>query len=94
MGVVVIVDVVKVVIVEGCREASKSSLMSIGQKTSYRVPGPPICSVCSFWLAIMTESSVVLVVVDIVTVAIVAKVDVETEVVTEPVEPKWLRKVK
>jgi hypothetical protein len=42
----------------------------------------------------MTESLVVLVVVDIVVVAIVAKVDVRTKVIDGPLEPKWWRKVK
>jgi hypothetical protein len=36
----------------------------------------------------------VLVVVDIIIVAIVVEVDVQTKVVSEPLEPKWSRKMK
>jgi hypothetical protein len=42
----------------------------------------------------VTESLVVHVVVDVVIVAIVAKVYVRTEVIGEPLKPKWPRKVK
>jgi hypothetical protein len=88
-------DEVVVIIVKGCCEASKSSLMSIGQKTSpFGVSGPPVCTPSSSWLALVTESSVVLVAVDVVIIALVAKVDVRTKVVGEPLEPKWSRKVK
>jgi len=45
-------------------------------------------------MVLVTKSSVVLVLVDIVVVAIVAEVDVQTEVVGEPLELKWSRKVK
>jgi hypothetical protein len=89
MGVVVVVNVV---VAEGCREAAKSSLMSVGQKTSpSRVLGPLVCSLSSSWLALVTKSLVVLVIVDIV---IVAKVDVRTKVIGEPLEQMWSRKVK
>jgi len=89
MGVVIVVDVLKVVIAEGCREASKSSLISIKQKASpSRVLGPPVSSPTSSWLALVTEYLVVLVVVDIIIIAIVVEVDVQTEVVSEPLEPK------
>lgn len=45
MGVVVIVDVIKIVVVEGYHEASKSSLTCDVQKTSPSgVAGPPLCS--------------------------------------------------
>jgi hypothetical protein len=89
MGVVVVVNVV---VAEGCREANKSSLMSVGQKTSpSRVLGPPVCSLSSSWLALVTKSLVVLVIVDIV---IVAEVDVRTKVIGEPLEQMWSRKVK
>jgi hypothetical protein len=81
MGVVNVVDVV---VAEGCCEATKSSPMSVGQKTSpSRVLGPPVCSLSSSWLALVTKSLVVLVVVDIVIVAIVAEVDVRTKVIDD-----------
>ena len=74
MGVVIIVDVV---VAKGCCEASKSFLMSAGQKTSPSgVSSPPVCSPSSSWMVLVTKSSVVLVLVDIVVVAIVAEVDV------------------
>ena len=95
MRVVIIVDVVEVVIHEGCCEASKSSLIIIKQNTSpSKVLGLPICSLSSSWPMIVTGSLVLLVVVVIVIVAIVAGVDVPTEVVGEPLEPKWSKKVK
>jgi len=43
---------------------------------------------------LVAKSLVVLVVVNVVIVCIVAKVDVQIEVVDEPREPKWSRKVK
>jgi hypothetical protein len=92
MGIVIVVDVV---VAEGYREAAKSSHMSVGQKTSPSwVLGPPVCSLSSSWLVLVTKSLVVLVVVDIVVVAIVAEVDVRTKVIDEPLELMWSRKVK
>jgi hypothetical protein len=73
MGVVIVVDVLEVVIAQGCHEASKSSLMSVKKKTSPSgVLGPLVCSPSSSWLALVTEYLVVHVVVDLVIVAIVA----------------------
>ena len=67
MDVVVMVGVVKVVVAEGCYEASKSSLTSIGKKTSRpRVVGPLVCSPSPSWPTLVIESSVTLGVVHIV----------------------------
>jgi hypothetical protein len=56
--------------------------MSVGQKTSpYGVSSPLVCSPSSFCLVLAIESSVVLVVFDVVVVAIIAEVHVWTEVV-------------
>ena len=69
--------------------------MSVEQKTSpSEVSGHLVFSPSSSWLALVTEYLVVLVVVDIIIIAIVVEVDVQTEVVSEPLEPKWSRKVK
>ena len=74
MGVVVVVDVLKVVTAKGCREASKSSLMSVEQKTSpSRVSGPLVCSPSSSWLSLVIEYSVVHVVVDLVSYSIISR---------------------
>jgi hypothetical protein len=43
---------------------------------------------------LVAKSLVVLVVINVVIVSIVAKVDAQIEVVDEPLEPKWSRKVK
>jgi hypothetical protein len=65
--------------------------MSVGQKTSRsRVAGPLVCSHSPSWLALVTKSSVVL---GVVNVVIVVEVDVRTEVVGEPIKSKWLTKV-
>ena len=94
MGVVVIVDVLKVVIAEGSREASKSSLTSAGHKTSpSRVDGPLVCSRSPSWLALAIEPLVMLGVVNMVVVVVVAEVDVRTKDDNEPLEPKWSTKV-
>ena len=75
MGVVIIVDVFKVVIAKVCGEVSKSSLMSIKQNTSpSRVSGPPICYPSSSWLALVTKYLVVHVVVDLDIVAIYSSI--------------------
>jgi hypothetical protein len=51
--------------------------MSVGQKTSpFGVSGPLVYSPSSSWMALVTESSVVLVAIDVVVVALVAEVDV------------------
>jgi len=98
-GVVIIVevvDVIEVLIAKGCREASKSSLMSAEQNTSpfSGVAGPPLCYPSPFWLALMTDSSVMLGVVGVVILVVVAEVDILAEVVDEPLELKWLMKVR
>lgn len=93
-GVVIIVEVVEVLIAKGCREASKSSLMSAEQKASPfgRVVGPPLCYPSPFWLALMTNSSIMLGVVGVVILVVV--VDVRAKVVDEPLELKWSMKVR
>ena len=91
IDVVFIVEVVDVVVVKGCRESTKSSLTSVEQKYfTSRVVSPLVCSPSPYWLVPMTKSSVTLGVVDGV---IVVEVNVRTEVVSEPLEPKWLTKV-
>lgn len=53
MHFVIVVNVVEVVIAEGCREASISSLTSVGQKNSpTRVASPPVFSPSPSWLAL------------------------------------------
>lgn len=92
MGVVVIVGVV---IAEGCHEVSKSSLTCTMQKISpFRVVGPPIFSHGPSWLALMTESSVVRGVVNVVMAAVVTEVHVQIKVIGVPYELKWSTKVK
>jgi hypothetical protein len=73
-----VVNVVEIVMAEGCCDASKSLLMSTGQKTSsFEVTGPSVCSPSPYWLVIMTESTFALGVANIV---IAGEVDVHTEI--------------
>ena len=85
MDVVFVVEVVDVVVAKGCCEAPKSSLTSVGQKTSpSRVTGPLVCSPSPSCLALMTECLVMLGVVDVVIVVIVAEVDVQPKLSVSP----------
>ena len=85
MGVVVIVDVLKVVIAEGCHEASKSSLTCAAQKTSpSRVVSPLVCSPSPSWMVLVIEYLVMLGVVNVVIVAIVAEVDAQPKLSVSP----------
>ena len=60
---------------EGFHEASKSSLMSIKQKTSPSgVSGPLVFSPSSSWLVLVTKYSVVHVAVDLVIVVIYSSI--------------------
>lgn len=82
-----VVEVVNVVIAEGCYEASKSSLISDGQNISpFVVDGPLVCSPCPTWPTLMIESSVTLGVVHIV---VLVKVGVQAKVVDEPLQRKY-----
>ena len=81
------VEVVDVVEVEGCYEASKSFLISDGQNTSPSgVVVPLVCLPSPSWPTLMIKSSATLGLVDI---AVVVEVDVQTLVVSGPLEAKW-----
>ena len=85
----------EVVIAKGFHEASIFSLTGAGQKISpSRVVGHPVCSTSPSWLPLMTKSPNILCKVNIVVVAVVAEVDVRTEVFGEPLKLKLSVKVK